>query len=148
MRAFLLAGLLYLVGTSIILFIKPSLMFTNEGVWKEFGIGRNPATHTWLPFWLFAIVWAIVSYILSLIIIRVFFSSSVRSNIPGFQQPESQMTTSQILKQFQNSLFDGQEANSTVSKSKLPSGYYVLNTEYANSNGPSYVYLGRRLPED
>ena len=123
-------------------------MFTNDGVWKEFGIGRNPATHTWLPFWLFAIVWAIVSYILSLIMIRVFFSSSVRSNIPEFQEPESHMTTSQILKQFQNSLFDGQEANSTVSKSKLPSGYYVVNTEYANSNRPSYVYLGRKLPED
>jgi len=39
-------------------------MFHSDGTWKEFGIGRNPDRYTWFPFWIFALVWAIVSYIL------------------------------------------------------------------------------------
>ena len=68
MKILLYSGLLYLAGVAIILILQPSLMFTEEGVWKEFGIGRNPDRYTWLPFWLFAIVWALLSYIIMLII--------------------------------------------------------------------------------
>ncbi len=40
MKQLLWSGLLYLVGVAALLLTKPSLMFTQEGHWKEFGIGR------------------------------------------------------------------------------------------------------------
>ena len=68
MKVLLYSGLLYLAGVAIVLILQPSIMFTEEGIWKEFGIGRNSNTHTWLPFWLFAMVWALLSYIIVLIL--------------------------------------------------------------------------------
>ena len=41
-------------------------MFNEDGEWKEFGLGRHPDRYTWLPFWLFAILWAILSYLMVL----------------------------------------------------------------------------------
>ena len=70
MRRLLAAGILYLIVIAIILTIKPQFMFTDDGTWKEFGVGRNSNTHTWMPFWLFAILSALISYI---VIILVFF---------------------------------------------------------------------------
>jgi hypothetical protein len=64
MRLLLYSGILYLAGVAIILTLKPEFMFYPDGTWKEFGIGRNPDRYTWFPFWIFALVWAVVSYIL------------------------------------------------------------------------------------
>ena len=58
-----------MVGISIILAIKPALMFSVDGNWKEFGIGRFQERYTWMPFWLFAIIWAIISYTIVLVIV-------------------------------------------------------------------------------
>ena len=66
MSLLIYSGLLYLFGISIILTLKPELMFSKEGIWKEFGLGR--ANRTWMPFWLFAIAWAILSYLIVLVI--------------------------------------------------------------------------------
>ena len=63
------SGLLYLLGISIILFYRPELMFNEDGKWKEFGLGRNQKQYTWMPFWMFAIMWAILSYIIVLVIV-------------------------------------------------------------------------------
>ena len=68
MQRIIAAGILYLLGVALILILKPSLMFTEDGSWKEFGIGRNRNTHTWLPFWFFAILWALISYIITILI--------------------------------------------------------------------------------
>ena len=62
------SGILYLIGISIVLMLKPELLFSADGKWKEFGIGRSKDKYTWLPFWLFAIMWAIMSYIIVLVI--------------------------------------------------------------------------------
>lgn len=71
MRLLLYSGILYLTGVAIILALKPTLMFREDNAWKEFGIGRNPDKYTWFPFWLFAIVWAIVSYGIILILASI-----------------------------------------------------------------------------
>jgi hypothetical protein len=68
MTLLIYAGLLYLLGVSIVLAIKPELMFTKEGKWKEFGLGRSREQYTWMPFWLFAIGWAIIAYTILLVI--------------------------------------------------------------------------------
>jgi len=68
MSLLIYSGLLYLIGVSVILAFKPLLMFSKDGKWKEFGIGRSRERYTWMPFWLFAIIWAIISYTIVLII--------------------------------------------------------------------------------
>lgn len=68
MRLLLYSGVLYLAGIAAVLVIKPDLMFRTDGTWKEFGIGRNPNNYTWFPFWIFAFVWAIVSYIIMVLL--------------------------------------------------------------------------------
>jgi hypothetical protein len=61
MKVLLYSALLYLVGVVIILFLKPSFMFQEDGAWKEFGITNNKK-YTWFPVWLFCIVWALISF--------------------------------------------------------------------------------------
>jgi len=117
-------GLLYLFGSAIILVIRPTLMFTEDGSWKEFGIGRSKNTHTWMPFWLFSILWALVSYILMNIIFAVYYpdkSPQVRhQRLPRGKSIE------------------------------MPDGYYIKNTSDPELSGgvPKYIYLGKGLPED
>jgi hypothetical protein len=74
MRRLVVAGLLYLTGIAILLLIKPSYMFHEDGRWKEFGIGRNPERFTWFPFWLFTILWAVVSFFLVQLIASFLFN--------------------------------------------------------------------------
>ena len=64
----LYAGLLYLIGIATVLVLQPSLMFREDGVWKEFGIGRATSRYTWMPFWLFSILWAVLSYMCMLLL--------------------------------------------------------------------------------
>ncbi len=88
MKCLLAAGILYLIVVAIVLTIKPSWMFTEDGTWKEFGIGRNPATHTWMPFWLFAVLWALISYILVTVGYAIFGSKSEISELDIPEVPE------------------------------------------------------------
>jgi hypothetical protein len=106
MNLLIFAGLLYLSGISTILLLKPDIMFSKDGNWKEFGIGRNPATHTWMPFWLFAIMWAIVSYILSLILVRAFFSSPTNSPSINSSPTNSSVNVSKRNRKSKNIVFE------------------------------------------
>ena len=60
-----LAIFLYSIGLAVVLHFKPALMFhPTTGAWKEFGYQRG-SRYTIFPFWLFAIVWALMSYVLA-----------------------------------------------------------------------------------
>lgn len=56
-----LAIILYSAGLALVLHFRPALMFNDDGTWKEFGYQRS-SRHTLLPFWLFVVAWAFVSY--------------------------------------------------------------------------------------
>jgi len=144
MRTFLIAGLFYLTGIATILILKPSLMFTEEGVWKEFGIGRNPATHTWMPLWLFAILWAIISYILSLLFCFLVFGTTGKAVKVNSSKVQSVMDVEEVIE------MPSEDAiiKKSVKKGKLPSGYYLLNSQGKEGAGgiPNYIYLGKELP--
>jgi hypothetical protein len=59
---------IYVIGAAIVLYIRPSIMFHPEkGTWKEFGIDTSHRS-TIFPFWMFAILWAFVSYAIATII--------------------------------------------------------------------------------
>jgi hypothetical protein len=140
----LAAGILYLIGIAIILALKPSFMFTEDGVWKEFGIGRNPNTHTWLPFWLFAILWALVSYILTVLLFSIFGGKTSKKGdmevIQTLQEVEPEDMEFEVVKK---------SGKKRANSASLADGYYVLNRKATEAAGgiPKYVYLGRGLPE-
>lgn len=132
MKTFLLAGLLYLSGIAIVLLTKPSLMFKKDDTWKEFGIGRNEETHTWCPFWLFCIFWALITYIIALLILSMFKGSSQPINVGLELEPGPVLDYT----------VKSAEPRRIRRGSTLPEGYYVLAKPVKPGESPSYVYLG------
>ena len=132
MRLLIFGGLFYLAGVAAILLLRPSLMFTDTGVWKEFGIGRRHETHTWMPFWLFCILWSILSYLLAVLLADA-------GVLPGLWVSHLQV---------ESPVNRGSRApNGIPVKGPMKPGYYMLNTEGSGIEGvPKYVYLGPAAP--
>lgn len=130
---FLAAGILYLIGVGIILAIKPSFMFSPDGGWKEFSISKTTDHGTVFPFWLFCIVWAIVSYAIVLILTTLFTAETANrgngTRRNNFQLPQIQSTVENEP--------EGVE---------LPPGYYMLNKRSKNG-APRYIFIGAEPPE-
>jgi hypothetical protein len=144
MTLLIYSGLLYLLGISIVLYFKPEVMFSKEGNWKEFGLGRHPEKYTWLPFWLFAIMWAILSYIIVLVIASHTGLGGVNyeNEINVINEEIDMENISQ--KSLSNKL-------SIKKKIKGPDdlkvGYYILDTNETMKQGvPKYIYLGPQSP--
>lgn len=130
MKLLLYAGFLYLIGVAILLVLQPSIMFRDNGVWKEFGIGRDTERYTWMPFWLFSILWAMMSYMFVLIAA----GSGVLPGVSVVQEvPTEDLTVRQRKKLF------GKEGTRP--------GYYIINSEATATSGiPKYIYLGPQPP--
>lgn len=134
MRRLIVAGLLYLTGIAVVLVLKPQYMFREDGRWKEFGIGRDPKNFTYIPFWLFAIIWAIVSYVLMALLEDAFFGQS-----------NSNYDDTPVQRPRNNRSNNGRRNNANL---ELTPGYYMLNETSTGRNGvPRYVYLGPEEPE-
>jgi hypothetical protein len=72
-----LAIFIYSVGLGLVLHFRPALMFQTNGAWKEFGYKRAPESrYTIFPVWLFAIVWAVLSYAIAAAVTTVWFPSA------------------------------------------------------------------------
>jgi hypothetical protein len=131
MRRLVIAGLVYLTGVAIVLIIKPSIMFREDGRWKEFGIGRDPQYFTYIPFWLFTIVWALLSYVIILFIEDPYYLESNEVNAPVNKR----------------SMKNSKNTRSNVKE--LTPGYYMLNESSMDRDGvPRYVYLGPATPDE
>ena len=125
MRRLIVAGLLYLTGIAVLLVIKPQFMFQEDGRWKEFGIGRDQSRFTYMPLWLFAIVWSVISYMI------VFLIEDNTS--PSYDQ---QIPRNRSIRN-----------NKRNAPQELVPGYYMLNESSTARNGvPRYVYLGPEEP--
>jgi len=127
MKVLLLSGLLYLTGIAVVLFLRPRLMFTENGVWKEFGIGRDTNSYTWFPLWLFCIVWAFFCYFAV-----VLFMPTQMHTMDSVQiDPPPAFAKNKKMKYVE----------------KVKPGYYMLNTEGSGIEGvPKYIYLGTEAP--
>ena len=139
MSLLIYSGLLYLLGISIILFYRPELMFTEDGNWKEFGLGRNRKQYTWLPFWLFAIMWAILSYIVVLVIASHMIQPVAMTEInvsAEMIEPVNVSTKAPTVPK-----------KKPVSMNDMKSGYYILDVNETVKKGiPKYTYLGPEAP--
>ena len=103
-------------------------MFREDGRWKEFGIGRDPANFTHVPFWLFTIIWSLLSYVTVM-----FFEDALYIPSSEIEFPRNRMNVR-----------NQRQANIAQ---ELTPGYYMLNEGSTGRNGvPRYVYLGPEGP--
>jgi hypothetical protein len=149
MSLLIYSGLLYLIGISIILILKPELMFNKDGSWKEFGLGRNKNKYTWMPFWLFAIMWAIISYILVLVIASNTGLGGVSNvtDIPvnnNYIEPENVSTKAMSTP---NNVLNNINKYKPKTADDMKPGYYILDTNETIKKGiPKYIFLGPEAP--
>ena len=117
MRVLILSTFIYLLGVVAILYTKPSFMFDTSGNWKEFAF-KNTEKHTWFPFWLFCIVWAVLSFF----IISFLFGSKGNSvNI---------------------------KTSNNTTYTMQPGYYMLDKQGSKKEGMPKYVYLGTDNPEE
>jgi len=149
MRTLLLSGILYLIGIIIVLFLRPALMFNEKGEWKEFGLISSE--HTVFPFWMFCLVWAVLSYIICLIVIGEFnnkavavvagMGSSVAPSLYESELPED------LVPVLPTKTKSKKKETSTAVKGDMKPGYYKLDTKELDRTGvPKYLYVGEDMP--
>jgi len=141
------SGILYLIGISIVLMLKPELMFSADGKWKEFGIGRSKDKYTWLPFWLFAIMWAIISYIIVLVIAsHTQLGSDVVENQVAVV-PVNEVITPENITTKSLTPTPVTSTKKKITSQNMKNGYYILNEAETMKKGvPKYIYLGPEAP--
>ncbi len=144
MTLLIYSGLLYLLGISIILILKPELMFGKDGSWKEFGLGRNKQKYTWMPFWLFAISWAIISYLIVLVLASTTGLGGVTHNTEVSVKNNSLEPENVSMKSMTPVFSDRKRPTSSLD---MKPGYYILDTNETVKQGiPKYVFLGPEAP--
>ena len=88
MHVLFLALTIYLIGTTVILYLRPSVMFHPGGTWKEFSLNPDP-NHTYMPFWLFSILWAFLSYLIATFLQRRGVGASETTEFEQIEVDES-----------------------------------------------------------
>jgi hypothetical protein len=147
MKILLISGIIYLLGVAIILWMKPELMFREDGTWKEFGVGRGNE-RTVIPFWLFAIFWAFISYGTALVIMSQFATIALNAfpesslQIPQPATP-SLPISSQVPQSIPAPSFM-KPISSAFGINPGNPGFYVLQNTV--NGAPHYVYYGQSPP--
>lgn len=125
-------------------------MFTKDGGWKEFGLGRNKYKYTWMPFWLFAILWSIISYIIILVIASNTGLSGVSNNIDipvKNNYIDSENVSMKAMKPINPVLPDNVLKSRQNTANEMKPGYYILDTNETVKRGvPKYIFLGPEAP--
>ena len=116
MKALLTSALIYLGGITFVLYMKPALMFDAEGRWKEFGLVQN-TRHTWFPFWLYCILWALLSYSIATYLFKaephVSLATISATMNPGYYVFNSEATTADGVPKY---VFVGEKNPTQVSR--------------------------------
>ena len=159
MWTFIVAGALYLIGVAIMLVMKPEFMFTPDGNWKEFGIGKNKARYTPFPFWLFCLLWAVVSYTIVLLLLPFVVdvedievaNASNASNASRQANARNLKNNARNNKARKNNaeleMDSSLEFDDEIFGQNPQKGYYVLNRKATKIAGvPKYVYIGEEEP--
>jgi hypothetical protein len=137
---------IYIVGIALVLYVRPAMMFQpGGGTWKEFGLA-NTGNYTVFPFWMFTIIWAIVSYALATLGSMFFASVALKSSsanttasnldlfTPVSEAPEPPVVKAPKVKV---------PKPAAITPDRLP-GYYVLESPAVGQ--PKYVYYGTEPP--
>jgi hypothetical protein len=146
MHVLFLALTIYLIGTTVVLYLRPSVMFHPGGTWKEFSLNPDP-NHTYMPFWLFSILWALLSYLIATFLQRRMIGEPQET--ADFEPIEVDEPAPAIVEQDINDFADveAEPISKNMGLNKTRNGYYVLNTQkYSRNQVPMYVYYGDSPP--
>ena len=133
MKTLLFAAILYLIGIIIILLFRPRVMFDEDGKWKEFGILSE--YHTLFPFWLFCILWAVVSYATVAFLLPEHSVAVAASGLLRQIEPPDDLVHPLPSKK------RGKAKESPYGDMKP--GYYMLDaTELKRTGVPKYIFIG------
>ncbi len=132
----------YIIGVALVLYIRPSAMFY-EGGWKEFGLA-NTNSYTIFPFWMFTLVWAVLSYAFATLAMMFFASSSLQT-MPSRPIVQESPVAKPISKAPKPPKAPKVAAPAAPAASPTSPGYYVLDTP-ASGGPPRYVYYGPEPP--
>ena len=158
MHVLFLALTIYLLGVTIVLYLRPKLMFHPGGTWKEFSLNPDP-NHTWMPFWLFSVLWAFASYLVATGIQRFLLSAGsndVDADVEDMDMPEVEVQEPAPVRNRSRKPvnldsdmdMDAEPVSKNMGLNTNKNGFYVLNTKKYNSNHvPTYVYYGDQPPE-
>jgi len=148
MWCFIFSGALYLVGVAVILVLRPTMMFTPDGNWKEFGIGQREDRYTPFPFWLFCLVWAVVAYVIVLLVAQLLGEREGEgANANANMNAKKGVRNTKVSKNNAAAL-NYDEVDIENEGAELPKGYYVLNRKATKLSGvPKYIYLGPENPD-
>jgi hypothetical protein len=149
---------IYIVGVAVILFVRPKGMFRPGGTWKEFGLSTE-GNYTVFPFWMFSLVWAVVSFAIANMF-QIFFASTAIQSLTSFGDVTPNSNISNIIQPIsavaQNAgpvALPQVVTNTSIptlaappTNTRLP-GYYVLESALRGlSEQPRYVYWGPEPP--
>ena len=154
MWTFIIAGAVYLIGVGVVLVLRPAFMFTPDGNWKEFGIGQRDDRYTPFPFWLFCLTWALVSYVLVLLLRPLIDTGDaievVNTRVNNKRVNNRSNNRRRYVEEPPADLETGLEGDAAADEGvELPKGYYVLNKKATKLSGvPKYVYLGPEEPTE
>ena len=166
---------IYSMGLAGVIWLRPALMFNENGTWKEFGYQRG-SRYTLFPVWLFAIEWAFVSYALAAALIWILTgrslavaasaaatASAVRwtpsrgisnddesdeESDEEFTIPVSRVSRGSGSGSGSNSGSNNGNRSNSGSSKKPRAGYYMLDTESEQSGLRRYIYYGNKPPQD
>jgi len=167
-----LAIVFYSMGLGVILYLRPAVMFNENGTWKEFGYQRD-SRYTIFPVWLFIITWAIISYVLSMVVssymVQLGSLTAATGVAASFTEPASAAHTFATRMFSKNVPEEAESDSESVSsheeevitmpdppkkrrssreKEKPRPGYYVLEPEGGSKGLRKYVYYGSSPPTD
>ena len=138
---------IYIIGVAVVLYLRPKLMFGNGGTWKEFGIS-NHNNYTVCPFWLFTLVWAVLSYVFATVGTIALSGLTIQSMTP--QSDNEFLTPISSVPALPNNVSQNISPNRSIIPSpkanvstELP-GYYILQS--IPGSQPKYVYFGTTPP--
>ena len=146
---------IYILGVAIVLYIRPGIMFREDGgSWKEFGLSTK-GSYTVFPFWLFAVTWAFLSYTLATMS-ALFFASLAMRSLPNNSSNQSANVLRNLSMSMNNDSMNVPNSYnikpiSSQVQAQIPAqipaqqpGYYILETQH--SGPPRYVYFGQEAP--
>lgn len=146
MYLLLYAGLLYLIMVSTVLVVRPNLMFDPHGRWKEFGIGRgDPERYTWMPFWVFAIFAAIMSYTIVLVLASNGILPGVTTEMAAVPVTVGVTVGTPVASVVPSPSPVNVPAPAPKPGKEMAPGYYILDTS-RRGGVPKYIYLGPEPP--
>jgi hypothetical protein len=106
-------------------------MFHSNGNWKEFG--TISSEHTIFPFWMFCITWAVISYIITLLILQEYTSVVVTAAV----------TATNIAPDIEP--IPVKQRSKKKSNGVVQPGYYILKGS-DDTGPPQYIYYGDKPP--